>query len=191
MVTTKIFRVIKRKVTERVGGSNEGVLFGDGMPAVSQIQSFATTCRHKFQCTLERAAGGSCESLAPSYKTTRRQHPDHTTLRNPTVRNETFSLNRWDPFLCLIAVGKQTRIFVQITQSESLMLRDSYRKSHKALPMIVRYVKLSLSPNLWPCDTPPNSSTAATHRQEQASEVAKYKKQIFHKRLMDGLSSTT
>lgn len=36
----------------------------------------------------------------------------------------------------------------------------------------------------------PNSSTTATHRQEQASEVAAHKKQIFHKRLMDGLSPT-
>jgi hypothetical protein len=106
------------------------------------------------------------------------------------VKNETFSLNRWNPFLCLIAVQKHAHIVVQITPNESLTLRDSYRKSHKALPMIMFYAKLPLSTNLWPSPTPPTPQQQQQTGQEQASEVATYKKQIFHKRLMDGLSPT-
>jgi len=52
-------------------GSNEGVS-GDGMPAVSQIPSFAVTCCLHLQYIFNSAAASSCDSLVSSYKKTRR-----------------------------------------------------------------------------------------------------------------------
>ena len=61
-------------------GSNEGVS-GDGMPAVSQIPSFAVTCCLHLQCILNWAAAGSCDSLVSSYKPTRRHITEGSYLR--------------------------------------------------------------------------------------------------------------
>lgn len=187
----KKFWVLKWKVTERVEVQMKVCFLGIGCPQSRRYRVSQQPAPSIFSVRLREQLEVRANLWHPATK----QHDVNIQITPLRV------IQRWEMRHSHWTTGIPSSIWLQFGSTRASSCR-LHRVSHSCYEIAIENLT---RPFPWLCATlschcpliygpailPPNSSTAATHRQEQASEVAKYKKQIFHKRLMDGLSSTT